>query len=106
MIILRYRRPDGVEPITDWLLVLRDKRAIARIRLRLLRLQDGNFGDSKSVGEGVCELRIPVGAGYRVYFGRQGKTVVDLLCGGDKDTQAADIRRAKDFWADWNQRSK
>ena len=79
---------------------LRDKAAEARIRLRLRRVEAGNLGDCVPVGDGVMELRIHVGAGYRVYIGRHGKTLVVLLCGGDKSSQAADIRRARDFWAE------
>ena len=79
---------------------LRDKAAEARIRLRLRRVEAGNLGDCEPVGDGVMELRIHVGAGYRVYIGRHGKTLVVLLCGGDKSSQAADIRRARDFWAE------
>ncbi len=80
----RYRREDGREPFTDWLDGLRDRAVEARIRVRLRRVEAGNFGDCEPVGEGVTELRIHVGAGYRIYFGRHGKTVVILLCGGDK----------------------
>jgi len=104
MELLRYRREDGGEPFTDWLASLRDKAAEARIRVRLRRVEAGNFGDCEPVGEGVTELRIHVGAGYRAYFGRHGKTVVILLCGGDKSSQAADIKRAKDFWSEWKRR--
>lgn len=82
--LLRYQREDGREPFTDWLNRLRDKVAQARIRIRLRQVQAGNFGDSDPVGEGVIELRVHVGAGYRVYCGRHGKTIVLLLCGGDK----------------------
>ena len=60
----------------------------------------GDFGDTRSVGEGVQELRIPFGAGYRVYFGREGDGIVILLCGGDKSTQTRDIERAQDYWRD------
>lgn len=102
--LFRYQREDGVEPFTDWLNSLRDKAAEARIRVRLLRVEAGNFGDCEPVGDGVMELRVHVGAGYRVYFGRHGKSVVILLCGGDKGSQAADIRRAKDFWTQWKRR--
>lgn len=84
MEVLRYLREDGTEPFTEWLAALRDKAAQARVRVRLLRVAAGNFGDCESVGEGVTELRIHVGAGYRVYFGRHGSAVVVLLCGGDK----------------------
>jgi putative addiction module killer protein len=104
MELVRYQREDGTEPITDWLNGLRDKAAQARVRVRLLRVAAGNFGDCEPVGEGVSELRIHEGAGYRVYFGRRGKALVILLCAGDKSTQPADIRRAKDFWADWKRR--
>ena len=104
MELLRYQRPDGGEPFGDRLNALRDKTAQARIRLRLRRVEAGNFGDCEPVGEGVTELRIHVGPGYRVYFGRFGKRFVILLCGGDKATQATDIRRAKEYWAEWKLR--
>lgn len=96
--------PEGANPFRDWLLSLRDARARARIRVRLNRLRLGNFGDCKSVSDGVHELRISVGPGYRVYFGTLGPTVVLLLCGGDKKAQAASIRAAKKFWHDYKGR--
>ncbi|QHI99864.1 type II toxin-antitoxin system RelE/ParE family toxin [Xylophilus rhododendri] len=99
--LFRYRRDDGYEPFSDWLNALRDKAAQARIRIRLRQVQTGNFGDCKSVGEGVSELRVHIGPGYRVYCGRHGKTVVLLLCGGDKASQASDITRAKEMWLQW-----
>ncbi|HBK07033.1 MAG TPA: addiction module killer protein [Acetobacteraceae bacterium] len=102
--LLRYQQEDGREPFTDWITALRDKVAAARIRVRLHQIEAGNFGDSKSVGGGVAELRVPIGPGYRVYFGRYGSTVVILLCGGDKKTQAADIARAQQLWTEWRQR--
>ncbi|PKO85558.1 MAG: addiction module killer protein [Betaproteobacteria bacterium HGW-Betaproteobacteria-12] len=102
--LLRYQRDDGREPFSEWLNGLRDKVAQARIRVRLRQVQAGNFGDCEPVGEGVSELRVHVGAGYRVYCGRHGKTVVLLLCGGDKGSQAADIKRAKELWAEWKRR--
>lgn len=95
---------DGREPFSDWLNGLRDKVAQARIRIRLRQVQAGNFGDSEPVGEGVIELRVHVGAGYRVYCGRHGKTIVLLLCGGDKGSQVADIKRAKELWSEWKRR--
>ncbi len=104
MELFRYQRADGVEPFTEWLASLRDKAAEARIRVRLLRVAAGNFGDCEPVGDGVSELRIHVGAGYRVYFGRHGQSLVILLCGGDKGSQASDIKRARDFWAEWKRR--
>ncbi len=104
IVLLRYQRQDGREPLTEWLNALRDKVAQARIRVRLRQVQAGNFGDAEPVGDGVSELRIHVGAGYRVYCGRHGKTFVILLCGGDKGSQAADIKRAKEFWTEWKRR--
>jgi len=66
----------------------------------------GNMGDAKAVGEGVQELGIDYGPGYRLYFGQVGASMVLLLCGGDKGTQAADIKKAKEYWADYQQRRK
>ena len=74
---------------------LDDDRTRARIEIRIYRLSLGNSGDAKSVGDGVSELRIDYGPGYRVYFTRQGKSLVILLCGGDKRTQSRDIANAK-----------
>jgi putative addiction module killer protein len=102
--LLRYQREDGQEPFAEWLNGLRDRVAQARIRVRLRQVQSGNFGDSKPVGEGVIELRVHVGAGYRVYCGRHGKAVVLLLCGGDKGSQASDVKRAKELWSEWKRR--
>ncbi|HAL37236.1 MAG TPA: addiction module killer protein [Polaromonas sp.] len=102
--LFRYQREDGLEPLTEWLSALRDKVAQARIRVRLRQVQAGNFGDVEPVGDGVSELRIHVGAGYRVYCARHGRTVVILLCSGDKGSQSADIKRAKEFWLEWKRR--
>lgn len=79
----------------DWIANLRDINAVARIDVRIRRLSLGNAGDSKSVGDGVFELRIDYGPGYRVYFSRHGDRIVLLLCGGDKRTQDLDIKAAK-----------
>lgn len=78
-----------------WLSGLRDRRAIARINIRIRRLEMGNPGDAKSVGDGVYEMRVDYGPGYRVYYVHMGKAVVILLCGGDKSTQDHDIKAAK-----------
>jgi putative addiction module killer protein len=99
-----YARSDGSEPFSQWLRGLRDGPTRNRIRQRIARVRLGNLGDVRSVGEGVQELRIPVGPGYRVYFGRSGDAVVILLCGGDKSTQPRDIERARDYWRDYRSR--
>jgi putative addiction module killer protein len=82
------------ETFADWLKSLRDGRARARIASRVQRLSLGNPGDAKSVGSGVLEMRIDYGPGYRVYYTEHGKRLVILLCGGDKSTQAKDIKQA------------
>lgn len=80
---------------SHWLSELRDARAKARVIARIDSARFGNLGDTKSVGGGVHEMRIHVGAGYRIYFARTGKFVLLLLCGGDKSSQVRDIARAK-----------
>src|ERR1700677_278642 len=84
-----------------WLRDLRDVRARARIQIRIDRLSLGNPGDATPVGEGVSEMRIDYGPGYRVYFARRGKALVVLLCGGNKQTQDEDIARAKTLAKEW-----
>lgn len=96
-----YLRPDGTCPFNDWLESLRDRQTRARIRARINRVRLGNFGDCKSVGRGVSELRIDYGPGYRVYFGIAGTKLVILLCGGDKTSQSGDIRKAIEYWEDY-----
>ena len=88
-------------PFEEWLDDLKDKRAVARVLARLARVRLGNLGDCKPVGEGVSELRVDYGPGYRVYFGQKGRTLVVLLCGGDKRTQDRDIRLARQFWQEF-----
>ena len=85
----------------QWIDALRDRRAAANILSRIQRIEDGNLGDVKPVGEGISEMRIHFGPGYRVYFTQRGKTVVLLLCGGDKSTQNRDIQRAIQIAAKW-----
>lgn len=89
------------EVFDRWLSCLRDRRAVARITARLDRLATGNPGDVEPVGEGVSELRINYGPGYRVYFIQRGPVLVILLCGGDKSTQSKDIRQAKALAEQW-----
>lgn len=80
---------------SEWLRALRDRNAAARIAVRIRRLELGNPGDIKSVGDGVSEMRIDYGPGYRLYLTYTGRTLVILLCGGDKSSQSRDIGQAK-----------
>lgn len=89
----------------DWLRRLRDIRAKVAIIRRVARTEHGNFGDHKFCREGVWELRIDAGRGYRVYYAMSGQRLVLLLCGGDKRTQHADIERAVQCWQDWQRRT-
>jgi putative addiction module killer protein len=102
----RYWTADGDEPFTQWLAELADRHARARILARLERLEIGNFGDCKLLRDGISELRIDWGPGYRVYFGRDGRTVIVLLCGGNKRKQGADIKRAMQLWQKYEDRKK
>ena len=83
------------EEFSAWLHGLRDPDAVARVVARIRRMEQGNPGDARSVGEGVMEMRIPYGPGYRVYYLHRGAQIVILLCGGDKRTQRRDIKRAQ-----------
>jgi putative addiction module killer protein len=84
---------------SDWLNNLRDIRAKTRIAIRIARIEAGLMGDTKSVGDGVSEVRIDFGPGYRLYFTRRGEELIILLCGGDKGSQARDIAKAKEMVA-------
>ena len=84
-----------------WLRKLRDPRAKARVEMRIRRLSLGNAGDVQPIGEGLSEMRIDYGPGYRVYFMQQNKVLVLLLCGGDKSTQQKDIAKAREIAALW-----
>ena len=101
-----YADAQGYAPFEQWLNQLPDRLARANIRARLTRLEAGNFGDCKPIAEGVWELRIDWGPGYRVYYAQAGKRLVLLLAGGDKRTQQADISAALANWHDWQQRRK
>ena len=103
--IEHYRDETGHVTFQAWLDSLRDKQAKARIAFRLANLAAWNFGDCKPCREGVWELREDFGPGYRVYYARNGKTVVLLLCGGDKRSQDADISRAAEYWKDYQRRN-
>ena len=101
-----YLTEDGSAPFEDWISGLRDVTGRARIRARLARVQAGDFGDCKPLRDGVQELRIDHGPGYRVYLSRQGNVLVLLLCGSDKADQDRAIRQAVDYLNDWKNRGK
>jgi putative addiction module killer protein len=103
--IRRYIADDGKIPFAQWFDSLRDLRAKARIAQRLNRVTLGNLGDYKAVGGGVYELRIDYGPGYRVYFAQIGATIILLLAGGDKKTQATDIEIAQNYWQDYRRKN-
>ena len=104
--IRRYVTRTGKDVTGDWLAGLDDVQARARIAARLDRLSFGNFGDCKSLREGVSELRIDWGRGYRLYYATLGSTCVLLLCGGDKRKQSSDINRAIQYLRDYKERSR
>jgi putative addiction module killer protein len=85
------------ETFSGWMRSLRDAQGRAVIARRIERMAAGNFGDHRSVGEGVSELRVPFGPGYRVYYTLRGKDLIVLLCGGDKGSQRRDIARAREL---------
>lgn len=98
-----HRTQNGREPFTEWFESIRDQKTRIRIQGRLDRLETGNFGDCQSVGNGVFELRLHLGQGYRIYFGEVTNTIVLLLCGGDKSSQTRDIERAKIYWREYKE---
>jgi putative addiction module killer protein len=98
---LIYQTATGTEPYTEYLDALRDRRAAAKIKTRVTRAEMGNLGLHRSVGQGVLELKIDFGPGYRVYVSLLGSEVIVLLCAGDKNTQPKDIVRAQAYWNDY-----
>ncbi|HZK82889.1 MAG TPA: type II toxin-antitoxin system RelE/ParE family toxin [Humisphaera sp.] len=102
--VRRFVTDSGADVVGQWLADLNDERARARINARIARMAAGNFGDCKSLGAGLFELRIDYGPGYRVYFARIGPTIVLLLCGGDKRRQSADIAQAMKFLGNYHKR--
>ncbi len=101
-----YTEAAGRVPFNEWLADLKDAKARAIIRARLLKVQMGNLGDCKPLRDGVQELRIDYGPGYRAYLSRQGPVTVLLLCGSDKSGQDRAIKQAIDYLNDWKQRGK
>lgn len=102
--IEHYRTAAGIDVFGEWFDRLRESQARARIALRLDRLTLGLVGDAKMLRDGVSELRVDQGPGYRVYFARDGRSMVLLLCGGVKGSQAADIARAVRYWREFQER--
>ncbi|MEE8483984.1 MAG: type II toxin-antitoxin system RelE/ParE family toxin [Nitrospinota bacterium] len=104
-----YMGKDGKSPFKEWIGKLKDERAIAKIKVRIGRLREGNKGNCRSVGEGVQELRLMYGPGYRIYFGELGKEKVLLLCAGDKQnvkSQNKAVAKAKKYFADYKKSNK
>lgn len=99
--LLTYLDDQGNSPFNQWLLALKDIKARAIIRKRLNRIRLGLMGDFKSVGDGVYELRIFYGSGYRIYFAKEGNTRILLLCGGNKSSQKKDIIKAQNYLNDY-----
>ena len=104
--LLVYKDKNGKEPFTDWLNGLKDAKVRRRILVRLRRLEQGNSGDSKHIRDRLYELRLFFGPGYRVYFGKDGDTVIVLLAGGDKSSQDKDILVSLQYWQDYRSNDK
>ena len=102
---VRYVAAAGKEPFTEWLLGLRDRMVRARILIKIDRFAQGNVSNVESVGEGVHELKINIGSGFRVYFGNDDPLVI-LLAGGDKSSQSRDINKAKEYWNEYKKNKK
>lgn len=102
--VVEYETASGKSPIFEWLKGL-DQTTALRVRARFQRVAFGNLGDVKPVGQGVSELRLTFGGGYRVYFAQHGEEIVVLLCGGDKGSQTDDIETAKKYWTDFKRRN-
>ena len=101
--IRKYRRANGRIPFDEWFNAIKDVSVKARLLKRLDKVQLGNLGDWNNVGEGVYELREHFNQGIRIYYGMEKSTVILLLCGGDKSTQAKDIRKAKQYWREYKE---
>ena len=104
--LLDYQTANGGDPFKEWLADLADRQARAKVAVRVQRMATGNFGDHKPLNDGVWELRIDHGPGYRVYYAQAGRRVLLLLIGGDKRRQQADIETAVRYWQDWQRRNE
>jgi|SRR5712692_5073173 len=106
MEIRHYLTAAGRDPYQEWLDKLKDLTGRVAIQRRVDRVATGNFGEHKALQEGVWELKMDIGPGYRVYYAMESATIVLLLCGGVKRTQTADIEKAVRYWHDYRQRRK
>jgi putative addiction module killer protein len=104
-LVREYLTQSDKSPYRAWLLSL-DKTVRARIQARVMRFEHGNLGDCKLIGEGVWEARLMFGAGYRIYFALDGRTILLLLLGGDKRSQSKDIKQAQKYWKDYCMRGE
>ena len=102
--VIYYETSDGKKPVQEWLYALKDVMVRTKLRVRIDRVKLGNFGKCAPVSQGVMELKLDFGPGYRIYFGQMGQTLIVLLCGGDKSTQSKDIKKAQEYWADYKRR--
>ncbi|MDT8399517.1 MAG: type II toxin-antitoxin system RelE/ParE family toxin [Pseudomonadales bacterium] len=103
--VREYQLEDGGHPFSDWFVTL-DVQAALKIRTAVARMECGNFSNAKSVGQGVSEYKLDFGPGYRVYFGKDGDTLVILLGGGTKKRQSKDIEAAQRLWQEYKRRKK
>lgn len=101
-----YENASGQCPFDIWFESIREVHTRAKILIRLDRLKLGNFGDCKSLGKGLGELRIHYGPGIRIYYAKVGNKVILLLCGGDKGSQSKDISRAQEYLKEYQSREK
>ena len=101
-----YQTSDGKVPFVKWFNSIKDQKTRAKIKTRLDRAEEGNLGEYRSVGQGVFELKINFGPGYRIYYGLEGDEIIIILCGGDKSTQQKDVLKAQQYWADYKGRQK
>ena len=106
MEIEHYLTDLGIDVFQEWFLLLSDKIAKANIRRRLERIKDGNLGQVRYLHDGVWEIKVDVGAGYRVYYAQAGQALILLLCGGNKRSQKADITRAVAYWENYQLRKE
>lgn len=103
IVVKLYGESGSKVPYLKWIDSIKDKEIRIRIQQRIRRLELGNFGNCKALKDGIYELKLDFGPGYRIYYGLEGKTIVILLCGGNKSTQKDDIEKAKKFWKNYKE---